>query len=330
MRPGAIILLFASLVLLYSCKETTVSPREQGVNTTRPLIKLVDFDRIRLSDNNGVTRAANDLDSIGVGFVAGDSYDERLSFIPILAMVGNSYSVAFDTSLVIPESALTLTVRMRFYLGSNTSFDVDTLVTCYHFPYESTELVVAPEHMGYPGAVAQDMAFSKGMMYVLHLGDDRLFRREPGSPALQFHHSMRHSDFLGGDSSYIFIDNGAYLERFNTDLDTFDLRMRFIQPGVLGGVAAENGLVYLQYLYPWPSLVILDENGVVLDSINHQIQEFLCFHIEVVDGVVYGNAFAKHEIARFKPDTQAYLPRLKAPAKEHRRAGIPSGVSVLW
>lgn len=282
-----------------------------GIDRGHPLVRMIGFTTARVSDNDRVTRSLNDVERIGIGVMAGHEYDQQVFLQPIITKTGASYNIRFDTVIAIHKSALVTVVRLRLYLTSGKSIDIDTTIFPYRYPYENTELVLPPSDIAYKGAIVQDIAFSKGIMYVLHLGDDRIFRRAPNQQSIQFYKRIMEMDFLAGDSSFLFIDILNYIARLNTELDSIDLSVHRGPHNYVNGIAAEDGKMYV--LYPDFSLVLFDYDGNLIDSMAIQPS---VFHIAVSDGILFTNKYADSTIGRFDTRTRLYLSDLKYPTLE--------------
>lgn len=298
------------ILIFFACKDMPPA-QDIGIDRAHPLVKMIDFTAARVSDNDRVTRSLNDVERVGIGVVAGQEYDQQVFLQPIVTKTGASYYIRFDTVLAIHKSALTTVVRLRLYLTSGKSIDIDTTIFPYRYPYENTELVLPPSDIAYKGAIVQDIAFSKGIMYILHLGDDRIFRRAPDQHSIQFYKRIMEMDFLAGDSSFLFIDNLYYIARLNTELDSIDLVTRRLPYSYFFGIAAENGKVYV--VYPDFSLVLFDYEGNLIDSM--AIRPSVS-HIAVSDGILFTNKYADNTIGRFDTRTRSNLPDLKYPTLE--------------
>ena len=311
MRCRFVLLVFMILVMISvpSCKGTPSSP-EFGVDRAHPLVRMVDFTLARISDNSAVTRSADDVAQIGFGTVAGPTYQEQGRMDPLVYMSGPSYVVKFDTTVSVPDSSFTAMIRIRIYFKSGAPLDIDTVLVTYHYPYSSAEVVLLPSDLPYMGPV-QDMAFYDDVMYILPLGDSNLFRLFPGTHLVQHYKLIDESDFLAGDSCYIFIDNGMNLSRLNVISGSVDLNLRHIPGGDLRGIAAELGKVYV--IYPEGDLLVFDRAGNVLDSV--ATNAYSVFHCAINSGVLYGFDYIRDRIYRYDTGSHADLSYLKAPAR---------------
>lgn len=291
-----------------SCKPAPVAP-VLGVDRSQPVFQMIDYTRVRVFDNDAVSRSMDDIEKIVLGRVDELNFEEQVSLVPNITRKDNSYLAHFDTVVTIPDSGLTQRVRIRVYLKSGAFFDKDSTLAIYLYPYSSIEPIVLPAELQ-PSNIIQDIAFVRDTMYLLHIGDSKLYQR-PAGESMRFYRNINEADFLAGDSCYVFIDNDVFLARFNVDSGAFDHSLRQILPPFLNGIAAENGTVYA--LYPNRILVLLDRQGVLLDSME---VPFDAFHIAVHQGVLFANDYIGKTIVRFDTKTKTLLPPLKAPVTD--------------
>lgn len=311
MRSRFVLLWFMILVMISgpSCEETPPAP-EYGVDRAHPLVRMVDFTLARISDNSAVTRSTDDIAQVGFGTVQGPTYEEQVRMNPLVYASGPSYVVKFDTTVSVADSGFTATIRTRIYFKNGAPLDIDTVLLTYQYPYSSAEVVLLPSDLPYMGPV-QDIAFYNDVMYILPLGDSNLFRLFPGTHSAQHYMLIDESDFLAGDSCYIYIDSGMNLVRLNATTGSLDFNLRRIPGGILRGIAAESGRVYV--IYPEGDLLVFDRVGNVLDSVG--TNAYNVFHCAINDGVLYGFDYYRDRIYRYDTRSHADLGYFKAPTR---------------